>query len=80
MSRGGFGVEVGLDGGEDLAGDVALEAADDLFLGSAFLGAPVDVGAGAGVPAELAYDYPVEGGVGCPVAAAVEAVTVGVFA
>jgi hypothetical protein len=32
MSRGDCGVEVGLDGGEGLASDVALEAADDLFL------------------------------------------------
>ena len=32
MSSGVEGVEVGEDGGVDLAGDVALEAADDLFL------------------------------------------------
>jgi hypothetical protein len=32
--------------GVDLAGGVTLEAADDLFLGQAFFGAPVGVGAG----------------------------------
>src|SRR5436305_4590667 len=35
----------------DLAGDVALQAADDLFLGEPFLGAAGDVGAGGGVGA-----------------------------
>ena len=35
--------------GVDLAGDVTLQAADDLLLGQAFFGAPVDVGAGRGV-------------------------------
>ena len=33
----------------DLAGDVTLQAADDLLLGQAFFGAPVDVGACRGV-------------------------------
>src|SRR5205823_12180593 len=38
----GRGAQVGVY----LAGDVTLEAADDLFLGQAFFGAAVDVGAG----------------------------------
>ena len=33
----------------NLAGDVTLEAADDLLLGQALLGAPLDVGAGGRV-------------------------------
>ncbi len=39
------------EGGVDLAGDVPLEAADDLFLRQAFLAAPFDVGAGRRVGA-----------------------------
>jgi hypothetical protein len=35
--------------GEDFTGDVALEASDDFFLGSAFGGASGGVGAGAWV-------------------------------
>jgi hypothetical protein len=35
----------------DLAGDIALETADDLCLGQALCGAPLDVGAGRGVGA-----------------------------
>jgi len=38
----GPGAEVGVD----LAGGVALEAADDLWFGQAFLAAPGDVGTG----------------------------------
>ena len=44
--------------GIDLAGDVALEAADDLFLGQAFGGAPLDVGAGRRVRAHPGDDDP----------------------
>src|SRR6516165_10336869 len=55
--------------GVDLAGDVTLEAADDLFLGEAFLAAPVDVGAGGRVGAHPGDDDPVRGVVGLPVAA-----------
>jgi hypothetical protein len=58
----------------ELAGDVALEASDDLFLGQAFGGASFGVGAGAGVPAQAAQHHAVESGVGLTVAAAVEAV------
>src|SRR5690242_7416970 len=47
-------------GGVDLAGDVAFEAADDLFSGHAFFGAACGVGAGAGVPAQPAEHDPVE--------------------
>ena len=63
----------------DLAGDVALEAADDLGLGDALGGASLDVGAGAWVAAQAAEDDAVEGGVGLAVAAAVEPVR-GLFA
>src|SRR5262245_31776663 len=60
--------------GVDLAGDVPLEAADDLLLGQAFFGAPVDVGAGGRVGAHPGDDDPVEGVVGLAVAAGVEPV------
>src|SRR6266545_1150007 len=58
----------------DLAGDVALEAADDVLFGLALLGAPLDVVLGwlvAGHPRQ--GDHP-QGVVGLPVTAAVEAV------
>ena len=42
----------------DLAGDVTLQAADDLLLGEPFLGAPLDVGAGGGVGAHPGDDDP----------------------
>src|SRR5262245_52522785 len=55
----------------DLSGDVALEAADDLVLGLAFLGATLHVGLGALVTAHTAHgDHP-QGIVGLAVAAAV---------
>ena len=62
----------------DFSGDVAFEAADDLGFGQAFFGASFDVGAGGGVVAQAAEHDPVEGGVGLAVAAAVEAVSLGV--
>lgn len=55
----------------DLAGDVALEAADDLGLGQALGGAPLDVGAGGCVVAHADQHDAIEGGVGLAVAAAV---------
>jgi len=67
----------GLEGVVELAGDVALEAADDLGLGQAFGGAPGGVGAGAWVVAQASEDDHVEGVVGGAIAAAVEAVAVG---
>src|SRR5712692_5356306 len=60
--------------GVDLAGDVALQAADDLALGLALAGAPRDVLSGRLVPAHADEDDAVEGGVGLAVAAAVEPV------
>lgn len=57
----------------DAAGQVALEAADDLELGFAFGEASLHVGLGFGVVVEADDDGAVEGGVGGPVAAAVEA-------
>src|SRR3954453_9520078 len=66
----------------DLAGEVALEAADDLALGQALGGAAGGGGGGAGgdvvdgrlVPAHANDAGAVEGGVGLPVTAAVEPV------
>src|SRR5438093_182948 len=67
-------VEVGAEGVVGLAGDVALEAAEDFAsvesVGCAFGG----VGAGAWVVAEAADGDHVEGAVGLAVAAEVEAV------
>src|SRR5699024_9237433 len=77
MSRGVLGAEVDLDGGVDLACDVALEAADDVLLGLAGLGASFDVGAGRWVVTQAAHDDAVEGGVGSSVPAAVQAVLAG---
>src|SRR5829696_7296069 len=65
---------------EDLAGDVALQAADDLGLRQAFVGAALGVGAGAGVVAEAAKNDNVERVVGATVAAAIEPVAVGASA
>ena len=65
--------------GVDLAGDVALEAADDFLLRQALFGAPLDVGAGGGVGAHPGDHDPPQGVVGLPVTAAVEAVAGAVF-
>jgi len=60
--------------GVDLAGDVALEAADDLRLGFSFARAVLDVGAGGRVRAHAGeYDAP-QGVAGLAVAARVEPV------
>src|SRR6516165_2863469 len=56
----------------DLAGDVTLQAADDLLLGQAFLAAPRDVGAGGRMRAHPGDHDPPQGVVGLPVTAAVE--------
>lgn len=58
----------------DLAGDVALEAADDLALGGSFGFASSGVGACAWAEAEAADRGEVEGAVGLSLAAAVEPV------
>src|SRR5205823_8299971 len=63
--------------GVDLAGEVALEAADDVFGGETFGAAAGDVGAGGLVVAHAHDDGTVEGGVGVAVAAAVETVSAG---
>jgi hypothetical protein len=70
------GVEVVSDGLVDFAGDVELEAADDLFPGLALGEAAGHVVLGRSVPAESADDDDVERGVGLAVAAAVEPVSV----
>src|SRR5215204_5361255 len=61
----------------DLAGHIALEAADDLALGQALSGAAVDVGDGRRVPAHPDHDDPKQRGIGLAVATPVEAVTAG---
>ena len=60
-------------GGVDLAGDVALEAADDLCLGS-FRGAALGVGAGGRVGAQAGEHDPPQRVVGVAVSAWVEPV------
>src|SRR5262249_39788037 len=62
------------EGVVDLAGDVALEAADDLFLGLPLGGAPRRVGLGPRVAGRAGHGDRPQRGVGLPVAAAVEPV------
>src|SRR5690348_6556241 len=62
---------LGCDEGEDLAGDVALEAADRLAAGFALGEASLQVVLGAGIPAQPGQGDPVERGVGLAVTAAV---------
>src|SRR5450755_1646061 len=69
--------EVVAEGVEDLAGDVAFEAAHDFALGLAFGGAAFDVGAGSVAVAQPADGDEVERSVGLAVAAVVEAVAGG---
>ena len=57
--------------GVDLAGQVALEAADDLGLGLALGGAPGDIGAGGWIPAQAAQGEQLERAVRVAVAAPV---------
>ena len=61
----------------DLAGDVALEAADDFSLAEAFSGAAFDVVAGGLMVPHPDDGDDVEGAVGGPVAAAAEPVSAG---
>ena len=64
-------------GGEYLAGDVAFEAADHLFLAHPLGGATAHVCPGSFVMTQPDDYDAVEGGVGLAVAAAVEAMAVG---
>jgi hypothetical protein len=57
---------------EDLAGEVALQAADDLGLRQAFVSAALGLGASAWVVSEAAKNDEVERIVGATVTAAVE--------
>src|SRR6266550_8423655 len=61
----------------DLAGDVALEAADDLELGMALGGAPSDVVLGGLVDAQAGDNDQVQGAVGVAVTAPIEPVPLG---
>jgi len=63
---------------EELAGDVAFQAAHDLLGRTAFCAAPGDVGAGRGIDAHPDQDDSVECAVEAPVASAVEPVPDGV--
>src|SRR6266542_2956777 len=63
--------------GVDLAGDVALEAADDLCLGFSFGCAAFDVGAGGRAGAHACEHDPPQGVVGLAIAARVEPVADG---
>src|SRR5688500_8398806 len=74
MSRGGWRV---LEDAEEVAGDVALEAALDLSVGLALGSAPFRVGAGGGVVAEPAENDDVEGPVELAVPEAIEPVAGG---
>ena len=58
----------------DLAGDVTLEAADDLRLGLSFGGAALGVGAGGRVRAQAGEHDPPQGMVGLAVTAGAEPV------
>ena len=58
----------------DLSGDVALGAADDLFLGAVFGGSSGDVGAGAVAVGHAHEGDTPQGSVGVAVAASVEAI------
>ena len=64
----------GVEGAENLAGDVSLEHALASAGGEPFAGAPVDVVAGRGVVTHAADHDGVQGAVELAVAAAVEAV------
>src|SRR3954453_16723176 len=68
--------EVGAEGVEELAGDEALEAAEDLGLGFAFGEAALGVGAGACEIAQAAGGDLLHRAVGVAVAAVVAAVAV----
>ena len=61
-------VSSGAQAAVDLAGDVTLQAADDLLLGQAFFAAAVDVGAGGGVGAHPGDHDPPQGMAGLAVA------------
>src|SRR5664279_3154363 len=70
VQTGGGGVELVVD----LAGEVALEAAQDLLGGLAFGEPALHVGLGRLVVAQSGDHGPMQGGIGLPVAAAVEPV------
>src|SRR5215212_6359892 len=78
QERDGLGVvEVGDEQRVEAAGEVAHQAAADLAAGLAFGGAAGDVGLGLGVVLHADHGDGVEGVVGLAIAAAVEAVALG---
>ena len=66
-----IGVQVGFEGLEDFAGDVAFEAADDVFFGKSFGLSAGHAVAGFGIIFESADDDRAEGLAGLTVASAV---------
>ena len=75
--RGGEVGEVGAEGGVDLAGDVALEAAYDFALALSFAGAACGVGLGTLAVAQSADSDEVQRAVGLAVSTGVEAMAGG---
>jgi hypothetical protein len=77
----GFGVaEIGDEERVELSGEVSHEAASDLFVALAGLGAPCDVGAGFGVVDHAVVGDRPERVVALAITAAVEAVARGLAA
>ena len=72
----GFLGRVVFEESKDVAGDVAFQAAHDLFLGHALGGSPFDVGAGDRVALHPVEHDGEQGVVGAAVAAPVEAMPV----
>jgi hypothetical protein len=75
-----LGVRRAAEIAKDLAGHEALEAADDLWLALSLGGASFDAVEGRLASAHAHDDHTVEGGIGLPVAAAVEPVSAGLAA
>ena len=65
------------DGGVDLPGNVALEAADDVALGHSLGSSSTHVCLGPGVMRQSDEDVSIQSGIGLTIAAAVQAVPVG---
>src|SRR5215204_634402 len=63
--------------GVDLAGDVALQTAQDVELGQALSGPPLDIGPGLGVAVHADQRDPPQGMVSPAIAAAIQPVAVG---
>ena len=71
---------LGAEISKDLTSDVAFEAAYDFGSGLSLGGASADVVQCRLVTAHTGNDYPIEGGIGLPIASSVEAVPDGLAA